>query len=163
MNDNMKLPEGKTCSDCRNWPSCRAFVGSLTGKETSCDWAPNRFVESNESLMRQIDTLKNEKIELMNDLQRIHERAEEALADDDNYASWLAVIAIQEITAKRAYPASKPFGDTEKLAIAVKALEWYSDIGNNLDLVDGGTNVSIDGGMRARIAYSEIRRLTNGN
>jgi hypothetical protein len=55
--DDMKLPEGKTCSDCRSWARCKKFIGSLTGKETTCDWAPSRFEESNESLMKRIESL----------------------------------------------------------------------------------------------------------
>ena len=33
----MKLPEGKTCSDCRNFRFCKGFLG-LKGTETKCDW-----------------------------------------------------------------------------------------------------------------------------
>ena len=41
---DMKLPDGKTCIDCKNWNRCKALIG-LTGKETSCDFSPSRFVE----------------------------------------------------------------------------------------------------------------------
>jgi hypothetical protein len=121
--DDMKLPVGKTCSDCRKWSQCKRIIGSLTGKETICDWAPSRFEENNESLLRQIEALQNEKTELMNDLQRIHERAEEALADQpDNYASFLAVTDIQELTAKRAYP---PLQD---LTITLRPeVQWFAE------------------------------------
>lgn len=38
----MKLPPGKTCSDCVHFARCARLVGA---KETwtSCDWSPSRF------------------------------------------------------------------------------------------------------------------------
>ena len=40
----MKLPHGKTCSDCVHWPKCsRLFIGADAGGNTRCDFAPSRF------------------------------------------------------------------------------------------------------------------------
>lgn len=39
-----RLPEGKTCLDCRHFVrTCAWLIGSLTGAETTCDWDPSRF------------------------------------------------------------------------------------------------------------------------
>jgi hypothetical protein len=46
-NDDMALPEGKTCSDCAHWKRCSNLIDDLDGTETTCDWAPSRFRESN--------------------------------------------------------------------------------------------------------------------
>lgn len=60
----------------------------------------------------QIESLQKENVALKNDLERIHERVEEALADQpDNYASFLAVEDIKEIVDKWAYPALQGQGD----------------------------------------------------
>ena len=40
---DMKLPAGRTCSDCAFFQKCKAFIG-IAGTETICDWAPSRFV-----------------------------------------------------------------------------------------------------------------------
>jgi len=42
--ENMKLPEGKTCSDCIQFNYCKEFL-SLSGDETNCDWSPSYFSE----------------------------------------------------------------------------------------------------------------------
>jgi len=39
---NMKLPEGKTCSDCVQFNHCKDFL-RLSGDETNCDWSPSYF------------------------------------------------------------------------------------------------------------------------
>lgn len=44
IEDDMRLPEGKTCADCVRFPGCKSFIG-ITGLETSCDWAPSYFVQ----------------------------------------------------------------------------------------------------------------------
>lgn len=41
----MELPTGQTCSTCLIFNRCKVFLG-LTGKETSCDWFPRRFVQA---------------------------------------------------------------------------------------------------------------------
>jgi hypothetical protein len=41
----MQLPEGKTCTECRNIARCLAF-GFTEAKNTSCDFFPNRFKEA---------------------------------------------------------------------------------------------------------------------
>ena len=45
--DDMALPAGKSCADCRNYERCRAFIGArhIHDKQTRCDWAPSRFWE----------------------------------------------------------------------------------------------------------------------
>lgn len=40
--EDMKLPAGKTCSDCTHAARCEAF-GFSQAHETSCDFWPNRF------------------------------------------------------------------------------------------------------------------------
>ena len=42
----MLLPEGKTCADCRYWPTCRALIEYLDSSNQTCDFAPSRFVDS---------------------------------------------------------------------------------------------------------------------
>ncbi len=42
--DDMKLPAGKTCGDCRWYSRCEWLVG-CESSNTECDWAPSRFVE----------------------------------------------------------------------------------------------------------------------
>jgi hypothetical protein len=42
--DAMKLPEGKTCRDCKWWFGlCSWLICSRTGDETECDWSPSKF------------------------------------------------------------------------------------------------------------------------
>lgn len=41
-----KLPEGRTCSDCKHWGRCSWLISDLDGTETYCDWVPSRFKES---------------------------------------------------------------------------------------------------------------------
>jgi len=38
----MKLPDGKTCSDCKIFTRCKSFSG-IKGNETSCEWSPSQF------------------------------------------------------------------------------------------------------------------------
>jgi hypothetical protein len=45
MTKDIALPAGKTCSDCAHWKRCKALIQSMTGKETTCDFAPSRFRE----------------------------------------------------------------------------------------------------------------------
>ena len=40
--NEMKLPEGKTCFDCAHWKLCRDLVGAKLGW-TSCDFHPRRY------------------------------------------------------------------------------------------------------------------------
>ena len=42
--DDMRLPKGKTCSDCRFYQSCVDFFGCEPTNE-GCDWSPSSFVE----------------------------------------------------------------------------------------------------------------------
>lgn len=39
---DMKLPEGKTCADCAHYKRCEALFDCPT-TNTECDWAPSRF------------------------------------------------------------------------------------------------------------------------
>lgn len=41
---SMDLPEGETCSSCRNFGFCRDFLGEKIASNTTCDWYPIRFV-----------------------------------------------------------------------------------------------------------------------
>ena len=41
----MKLPEGKTCADCRHFERTCRWLISYKGHETSCDWHPSKFSE----------------------------------------------------------------------------------------------------------------------
>jgi hypothetical protein len=40
----MRLPEGKTCADCRNGARCDALFGAVRKGFRSCDFYPSRFV-----------------------------------------------------------------------------------------------------------------------
>lgn len=42
--NEMNLPEGKTCGDCGQFPRCKALLGRIEADEY-CDWSPSRFVE----------------------------------------------------------------------------------------------------------------------
>lgn len=42
---NMRLPEGKTCADCKFINHCIVLI-NCDPKNTSCDWAPSRFKPS---------------------------------------------------------------------------------------------------------------------
>jgi hypothetical protein len=42
MEDDMRLPAGMTCADCRSFRGCVRFLG-IKGDEVTCDWAPSRF------------------------------------------------------------------------------------------------------------------------
>ena len=41
-----KLPDGKTCADCRHGARCDALFGAVTRGFTSCDWWPSRFADA---------------------------------------------------------------------------------------------------------------------
>ena len=43
--EEMKIPDGKTCADCLRFAGCKRFFGAhdIT-KWTSCDWWPSKFV-----------------------------------------------------------------------------------------------------------------------
>ena len=43
---DMKLPVGKTRSDCRHYRRCEWLI-SCAPEETACDWSPSRFREVN--------------------------------------------------------------------------------------------------------------------
>ncbi len=43
-NDEMDLPDGKTCNDCLHFHRCELIYGHI-GKDEVCDWYPLRFVE----------------------------------------------------------------------------------------------------------------------
>ena len=43
----MLLPDGKTCSDCSNFPWCSKVYG-VKADYTSCDFEPIRFREEDE-------------------------------------------------------------------------------------------------------------------
>jgi hypothetical protein len=48
--DEMKLPEGKTCKDCARFSWCKAFFSAHDiSAWTSCDWWPSRFVDDTPS------------------------------------------------------------------------------------------------------------------
>lgn len=42
--DDMKLPKGKTCSDCINWSGCDMLFGPIENN-TECDFYPSRYFE----------------------------------------------------------------------------------------------------------------------
>lgn len=42
--DDMRLPVGKTCADCRHFKHCAWLIG-CEPTNTNCDWSPSRFVE----------------------------------------------------------------------------------------------------------------------
>jgi hypothetical protein len=42
MADDMQLPAGKTCIDCRAYYYCRRLFG-CPDTNTTCDWSPSRF------------------------------------------------------------------------------------------------------------------------
>lgn len=41
-NDDMSLPEGKTCGDCVHCRRCTLMFGHIP-EDQSCDWSPSRF------------------------------------------------------------------------------------------------------------------------
>lgn len=51
MNEDMKLPEGKTCADCVHVKRCTSMFGVNT-TDTECDFGPSRFVEANRPVDR---------------------------------------------------------------------------------------------------------------
>ena len=42
---DMRLPEGKTCSDCRLFKGCKGFFGCKPDA-IECDFSPSRFREA---------------------------------------------------------------------------------------------------------------------
>jgi hypothetical protein len=40
--ESMRLPDGKTCSECRHFRLCAQLIDA-DGTETECDCAPSRF------------------------------------------------------------------------------------------------------------------------
>lgn len=40
--NDMKLPEGKTCADCANYEDCK-FLFQCRAENTVCDWSPSYF------------------------------------------------------------------------------------------------------------------------
>ena len=51
MEEDMELPEGKTCRDCVRFLYCVAFL-DLSGEETSCDWSPSYFVDEQALILK---------------------------------------------------------------------------------------------------------------
>lgn len=45
--DDMALPPGKSCADCRGFERCVAFIGEkhINDKATRCDWSPSAFAQ----------------------------------------------------------------------------------------------------------------------
>jgi hypothetical protein len=48
--DDMKLPEGKSCTDCAHFSRCVRLIGKkwINDQATGCDWSPSRFREKKE-------------------------------------------------------------------------------------------------------------------
>lgn len=46
--DPLKLPDGKTCSDCAHFKRCEWLI-QCKPESTSCDWLPIRFLERREN------------------------------------------------------------------------------------------------------------------
>lgn len=44
-NEQMNLPEGKTCGDCVHCKRCTMMFGHIPADEV-CDWSPSRFREA---------------------------------------------------------------------------------------------------------------------
>jgi len=42
IDNDMKLPIGKTCADCRWYERCKWLI-SCDPANITCDWAPSRF------------------------------------------------------------------------------------------------------------------------
>jgi hypothetical protein len=42
--ESMRLPEGKTCGDCKHIDRCEAFGFTYSRENTWCDFGPSRFV-----------------------------------------------------------------------------------------------------------------------
>lgn len=43
--NQMTLPQGKTCGDCYHFPRCNAIFGHIA-EDRVCDWAPSRFFQN---------------------------------------------------------------------------------------------------------------------
>lgn len=41
--EDMRLPEGMTCADCRHGRVCNRLFGAVRRRFTSCDFWPNNF------------------------------------------------------------------------------------------------------------------------
>jgi hypothetical protein len=39
-----KLPDGKTCADCRHGPTCGALFGAVRQRFTYCDFWPSQYL-----------------------------------------------------------------------------------------------------------------------
>lgn len=48
VEENMKLPAGKTCGDCSSFGRCAALLGQIAQDEV-CDFSPNRFQANQEA------------------------------------------------------------------------------------------------------------------
>lgn len=46
--DPMKIPDGKTCSDCAHFKRCEWLIQCKPDSDT-CDWLPSRFLEAREN------------------------------------------------------------------------------------------------------------------
>ncbi len=44
-NEQMNLPDGKTCGDCVHYHRCCAIYGRIPA-DGVCDWSPSRFREA---------------------------------------------------------------------------------------------------------------------
>lgn len=42
IEQSMKLPEGRTCADCKWIARCKVLI-DCDESNTECDWAPSRF------------------------------------------------------------------------------------------------------------------------
>ena len=52
MGDNdIMLPEGKTCKDCKHYHRCGQFI-NIDGDEIQCDFSPSRFALSEKELVK---------------------------------------------------------------------------------------------------------------
>lgn len=43
----MRLPEGKTCADCKHGPLCDGLFAAVRRAFTSCDFWPSRYIPVN--------------------------------------------------------------------------------------------------------------------
>jgi hypothetical protein len=46
---SMSLPPGRTCADCKRFRRCKWLI-DCEATNTTCDWAPSRFVEREATL-----------------------------------------------------------------------------------------------------------------
>ncbi len=52
--EEMKLPLGRTCEDCRRVRRCKVHLG-IVGNETACDYNPSRYSPAPRTLSAAID------------------------------------------------------------------------------------------------------------